>query len=197
MATRTLGDASERLTRLERLHDPHVAPLNSWAATLSTAGREVPHFDPADGGVDARVLLLLESPGPAVSHTGFISMDNPDGTAENMHGLITHSGLSRRDLALWNIVPWQLSAARVVTPDRASHQDALPATRHLLTLLPHLKAVVLVGRHAQRGWRDIGSDLTTFAMPHPSPQNFNTRPHAQDDALTALRNVQQHLPMQP
>ncbi|MFC3831517.1 MULTISPECIES: uracil-DNA glycosylase [Deinococcus] len=197
MIPRTLGQQTEREARRQRAWEPHVEPINTWAEGLRTDGREVPHFDPADGGVNARVLFLLESPGPRVSDTGFISMDNPDGTAANMHTLITESGLSREDLALWNVVPWQLSAAGVVTPDRASHQEALPATRRLLTLLPHLKAVVLVGQHAQRAWQGIGSDLTTFAMPHPSPQNFNTRPYARDDALAALRTVQRYLSMQP
>ncbi len=87
---RTLGTAAVQEARQERAYKSHVAPLNAWAASLAIGGggREVPLFDPDDGGIGARVLLLLESPGPAVSTSKFISMDNPDGTAENILGLV-------------------------------------------------------------------------------------------------------------
>uniref|UniRef100_UPI002869A7EF uracil-DNA glycosylase family protein n=1 Tax=Deinococcus sp. TaxID=47478 RepID=UPI002869A7EF len=118
---------------------------------------------------------------------------NPDGTAENILGLVTTSGLSRRDLVLWNVVPWQLSRQKVTTPSAEHHWDALPATRHLLTLLPRLEAVVLVGRHAQRAWDGVGSNLRRFEMPHPSPQNFNTRPQARKAARETLTEVRRIL----
>ncbi|MFT2720107.1 uracil-DNA glycosylase [Deinococcus sp. A31D244] len=193
MNPRTLGGEEARDARHQQAYEPHVAPLNMWAQSLRTEVREVPLFDPADSGIHARALLLLESPGPAVSRSGFISMDNPDGTAENMLRLIEESHLDRHDLILWNVVPWQMSRKGVVTPKPTHHAQARPTTRHLLTLLPDLQAVMLVGRHAQRAWTEIGSDLKRFEMPHPSPQNFNTRPEARQVALQALISLRHFL----
>jgi hypothetical protein len=49
-----------------RLEEPHVLPLMERAAFV-LAGYDVPNIDPNDGGVDALVLILLETPAPALS----------------------------------------------------------------------------------------------------------------------------------
>ncbi|WP_102127190.1 uracil-DNA glycosylase [Deinococcus planocerae] len=185
MQTRSLGFPDVLRARLDQRLAPHVAPLNGWVDVLS-AERWTPSLDPADGGVGARVLLLLESPGPTASLTGFVSLDNPNATAENLTCLLHLAGLPRRQVAVWNAVPWQMSAGGVVAPVRAQYAEAAPLTRHLLSLLPELRAVVLVGRHAQSAWPHVGSPLPTFACPHPSPQNFHTRRDEAGKALLAL-----------
>ncbi|GAA5533812.1 hypothetical protein Dalu01_02220 [Deinococcus aluminii] len=165
----------------------HVAPLNRWVEMeRAESGRWIPYFDPADGGMAAQVLLLLESPGPVVSRTRFVSMDNPDGTAENLRCLLHLSGLRRRDVLMWNAVPWQMSEGGVVTPRPAQYAEAAPLTRQLLSRLPRLQTVVLVGRHAERAWPLVGSPLSTLACPHPSPQNFVSRREAAAQALGTL-----------
>ncbi|WP_194165304.1 uracil-DNA glycosylase [Deinococcus terrestris] len=164
--------------------------MNRWAGERSSrTGQWLPFFDPADGGVGARVLLLLESPGPVVSRTRFVSVDNPDGTAENMRCLLHLSGLRRSDVVLWNAVPWQMSEGGVVTPRPAQYAEAAPLTREVLALLPQLQAVVLVGKHAQQAWLAVQSPLPAFSCPHPSPQNFNSRREEAAKALTALVGV--------
>ena len=84
-----LRDPALRLQRRALLALPHMAPLAAYVAGLRRPGIEVPDFDPLDGGTEARVLFLLEKPGPqaAPSRTvredaGFISRDNGGGTAE-------------------------------------------------------------------------------------------------------------------
>lgn len=184
MQTRSLGVHEVQQARLAQAFDPHVAPLNRWAEEQrSASGHWLPFFDPLDGGVLARVLLLLESPGPVVSRTRFVSMDNPDGTAENLRCLLHLSGLRRREVAMWNVVPWQMSENGVVTPRPGQYAEAASLTRHLLSLLADLRVVVLVGRHAERAWPLVGSSLPTLACPHPSPQNFVSR---RDSAVLAL-----------
>ena len=67
----------------------------------SGLGKAVPDVDPLDGGVNARLLILLETPGPRVLGTGFVSRDNPDGTAANMFRFLTqrrHRPRRHRDL---------------------------------------------------------------------------------------------------
>lgn len=188
METRNLRHPPVLEARLAQRHAPHVAPLNRWIDELNVAGPHwTPYFDPADGGIQAQVLLLLESPGPQASHSRFVSLDNDSGTSENLRCLVHVAGLSRSRIAIWNTVPWQMSAGGVVTPSEADVRAAVPLTHQLLSLLPDLRAVVLVGRKAERGWRQVGRpDLPAFACPHPSPQNFVSRPDAAINALTKL-----------
>ena len=195
MQTRTLGIESIRLARYARLQEPHIAPLSAYAQRLRKTPDPyqpywAPSFDPDSGGVAAPVLLLLESPGPKVSQTGFVSLDNPDGTAENLSMLLRLAGLSRSKVLLWNSFPWQLSAGGVVTPTEPHLREAVPATLELLSLLPELRAVVLIGSRAQRGWQHVQpllpAPLLTLDCPHPSPQNFAARPRQAVLALTVL-----------
>ena len=152
MQTRTLGDQAVQIARVARLQEPHIAALTDFSNAIAQDTRWwTPYFDPDSGGSSAKVLLLLESPGPAVSETGFVSQDNPDPTADNMTHLLNNAGLVRSDTLLWNIVPWQMSAERVVTPSRAQLEQAAPYTMGLLDLLPELMTVVLVGAKAWRG----------------------------------------------
>jgi uracil-DNA glycosylase len=140
--------------------------------------------------VEAQVLFLLESPGPQVSKTMFVSADNPDGTAENMSCLLKLAGLSREKILLWNIFPWQLSAQSVVTPSEKDLREAAPATRELLTLLPELKVIVLVGNRAKEGWEHVGLKIEPgteiLHCPHPSPIPFGVNPESAVKALSVL-----------
>jgi len=190
MQTRTLGIESVRAERLSRLTEPHVAPLTAFAERLEfQVGRYVPQFDPGSGGLHARVLLLLESPSPRIVESGVVSLDNPTRTAENLSCLVHLSGLRRRDVLLWNAVPWLLGE-RVTVPTEADLLRAAPYTLELLAHLPDLQAVVLVGRRAERGWRLVAPllprPLPTLSCPHPSPVNFAPRPEAAVTALAAL-----------
>jgi hypothetical protein len=82
----------EAITRRRAMLDlPHIAPLHIFVQSLRFEGRGVvPDFDPLDGGVAAKVLFLMEKPGPMTDDTarsgrvgsGFISRDNDDPTAE-------------------------------------------------------------------------------------------------------------------
>lgn len=49
-----------------RIHDPHVTPLNSLADRIADAEGlrhgYVPYVDPDQGGINARVLVLLDNP---------------------------------------------------------------------------------------------------------------------------------------
>lgn len=163
--------------------EPSVQPLREWADEFSSRrGVIVPQFDPAEGGVDAKVLFLLEAPGPMTNAgnarpgSGFISVDNDDATAENMWLARDAAGLHDGVLA-WNIVPWYLGVASVkpTSADRAAGADAL---RELLALLPYLEVIALTGQHAQNGWQKhlaAGYDgaATVVDIWHPSTQSLN------------------------
>lgn len=200
MQTRTLGDEFVKTARLARLQEPHIAPLTAFVdrirkTTDPHAPYWAPYFDPKSGGTSAQVLLLLESPGPKVSQTGLISADNPDGTAENMSCLLKLAGLSRDRVLMWNSFPWQLSAQQVVVPGENHLREAAQVTLELISLLPQLKVVVLVGSRAARGWTHVAPLLdqppAVLKCPHPSPVNLNPRPEAAALALSVLGHARQ------
>lgn len=159
---------------------PHLAPLRHYAAILRTRHGAVPDVDPADGGIEARLLILSETPGPHIGKTGIVSADNPSGTARNLRRFLGTAGISRRDRVIWNAVPWVIHQGG---PDRAPRageiREGLAELPGFLALLPDLKAVVLAGRVA-----GLAADVVTAAcpgaaillMPHPSPTYVCTSP---------------------
>jgi len=148
---------AERLAMLETVES--VQMLREWGAGLTTRwgpGTFLPHFDPAEAGIEARVLIVAEAPGPktnprtSATSSGFVSVDNDDPTAENAWRLRAEAGL-HDGVLLWNIVPWSLGAASV-KPTPYDLARGAAALRELLDLLPELQVVLLAGRAAQRGW---------------------------------------------
>lgn len=183
----------ERIGMLESTE--RVAPLREWAAELaSRRNAVVPLFDPAEAGVEARVLMLFEAPGPMTNAenkrpgSGFISVDNDDQSAENVWRARDAVGLHDGVLA-WNIVPWYLGPASK-KPNAAELGQGGMELRRLLPLLPNLAAIVLSGRLAQIGWTKhvapyVGSSMTVIETWHPSPLSFN-QPGHRDDFTRAL-----------
>lgn len=122
---RSLGEpkllAGRRLL-LDRSED--TRPLTVWAEGLSQRrGVFVPSFDPAEAGVRARVLLVLEAPGPMTSTegkrsgSGFVSLDNDDRTATNAWQVRREVGLGEGDLS-WNMALRYLGPASVNSTQR-------------------------------------------------------------------------------
>ena len=170
-APRSLRDPAEVARRRGLLGEPHVAPLAAFAAGLRGQG-EVPDVDPLDGGAGARMLLLLEKPGPKTSParggSGFVSADNDDPTAAASWAFFQEAGIARRDRVIWNTVPWWNGTIRFTPAERRAGLETLPA---FLGLLPRLEVAVLVGRQAQSA-RPIleGRAVRVHASAHPSPQ---------------------------
>jgi hypothetical protein len=183
---RSLRDHDEILRRQELLlSSPSAAPLTRWLDEIVEHRRsvglpaEMPYVDPMDAGVGAKVLIILEAPGPktnafnSVPGSGFISSDNDDTTAENLW-------LARRDAGLidgvliWNAVPWYLGPTKR-KPRVAEQQVGGAILRDLIGMLPELHTVVPLGRHARDTWRrfarpDIGMGVRTVESHHSGAQ---------------------------
>lgn len=120
----TNRDADELERKHALLHKSHVAPLTDFVDRLRESKPDalVPYFDPTEAGVKARILALLEAPGPRCAPpagSGFVSADNNDQTAKNMWGLLRDAGIDRgHDYVCWNVVPW-LYRRRQEDPARA------------------------------------------------------------------------------
>ncbi|WP_051772151.1 uracil-DNA glycosylase [Saccharothrix sp. NRRL B-16314] len=159
--------------KMALLKAPHMAKLTEFAQRIATERKaDVPLFDPASGGVNSKVLLLLESPGPASAKSGLNSLDNDDPTAANGFSAMAEAGLSRRVCLSWNVVPWHLSNRE---PTPAELRAAVPYLVELLRMLTGLKAVVVLGRPAGTGWTlsGRGHKLKVFNAPHPAPLSIN------------------------
>ena len=153
---------------------PHVAPLTTFAAGLrERSAVEVPDFDPLDGGIDARILLLLEKPGPMTAlngkHTGsgFISRDNDDPTAEAIFKFMVEAGIPRKMTVIWNVIAWWNGTRKISNPEL---KEGVNCVLELISLLPKLRAVVMVGARAATAKPVLKTTgLELFSSDHPGP----------------------------
>jgi len=180
--------------RLALLQAPHMAPLAAFAARLRAAvGLPVPDFDPCDGGVGARLLILLETPGPRMSGAMLVSCDHAAGTARNLRRFLAGAGLPRRAVVLWNVVPWVIDPEKCRAPRTGEIAQGLTWLPALLDLLPDLRGCVLAGRAARHAAPMLARTLLpVWAMPHPSPTFVNTSPVVAERiraVLTAARDA--------
>ncbi|CAD0364538.1 uracil-DNA glycosylase [Xanthomonas sp. WHRI 8391] len=179
-APKSLASPAVRQARFGMLQQLHVLALTRYVESLRLEmGSEygIPYFDPLDGGTDAECLFLLEAPGPKAIATGFVSRNNPDETAKNFFQLNRDAGLERKRTVVWNIVPWYIGSGTKIRP--ATTRDlgqAAPALANLLTLLPAVHTIVLVGKKAmlaRAAVTNLAPSAGIHSMLHPSPMFVN------------------------
>jgi hypothetical protein len=171
---RSMRDANVRQRREAMLHLPHIAPLTAYAARLRQRGTgEVPEFDPLDGGVGARVLFLLEKPGPMAAESskrtgsGFVSRNNDDATAAATFKFMEQAGIPRKLTVIWNLVPWWNGKVKVSSQEL---RQGSACVEELVKLLPALSAVVMVGKSAARAKQYLETTgLALIESYHPGP----------------------------
>ena len=157
----------------KRLYDAHMIALTEFVYKLrEETNLDVPFFDTFDGGVNAKVLFLLEKPGPKSSTSGgsgFISRDNNDETARATKKFLEQAGLKREETILWNvIVAWNGTRKIVKEELRDGHRHL----NELIKLLPNLKVIVLVGTKAiskAEKYLDKHYNFYLIKSFHPSP----------------------------
>ena len=172
--TRSMRDVGVRLRRKAMLREPHVAKLTEYVIRLRDRNLgEVPDFDPLDGGIEARVLFLLEKPGPMTAEagkragSGFISRDNDDGTAAAIFEFMEKARIPRELTVLWNVIPWWNGTRKVSAKEL---QSGVERVQELLGLLDKLGAIVLVGNKAAKAMPLLcGQELPVYTSCHPSP----------------------------
>lgn len=173
---RCLGDERQVAYRQMLMSKPHMQPLKRFVEGLGQEDRGlVPDFDPMDGGVDARLLFLMEKPGPMTypyrhgrRGSGFISRDNDDQSAAATFNFMRETKIARQDVIIWNSIPWW-NGNTDLTPDEK--RDGLLRLEPLLDLLPKLQGAVLVGQKAGRAANLLAMrDIKVWHSPHPSPR---------------------------
>jgi|SRR3989339_739367 len=187
-------------SRLAGISKPHILPLTNFVETIrkeTGLNREIPYFDPLDGGINAKCLFLFEAPGPRAVFSGFISRNNSDESAKNFFELNQQADLPRELTISWNVVPWYIGTGTKIRPANKNDIDeGKKYLRDLLSLLPKLRIIVLGGRKAQKAETLITAyfpDITLIKMPHPSPLFVNNAPENKFIILRILQAVKEHL----
>lgn len=168
-----LRDPAVVRRRRVMLDAPHMRPLNAYRARLAGQVRGfVPDFDPLDGGVGARLLFLLEKPGPKTFPplgSGFVSRENADPTAMHCRAAMIQADIPREGTIIWNVVPWWNETIRYSSAEMRAGAAELA---WLLALLPALRGVVQVGNNAAvyGGPVAAAAGLLLFRSVHPSNQ---------------------------
>nr|WP_246191150.1 uracil-DNA glycosylase family protein [Aureimonas leprariae] len=175
---------------------PHVAGLNALARRIAAEHGAAPFFDPLGGGAEASILLLLETPGTRIGPARFVSQDNATGTGRNLRRFFGEAGIGRRDVVIWNAVPFIIHAegARNRAPTRGEAAAGMRWLPPLLDLLPNLKAAVMAGRFAKRCRPELERlrpGLPLFEMPHPSPVYVVTKPTIAPGIVATLREARE------
>ncbi len=190
-----LGNPEEIERRRAMLTLPHIVPLVEYAQQIATrmgSGYEIPHFDPCDGGVNAKVLFLLEAPGRKAMASGFISRNNPDPSAKTICTLLAVAAIARSVTLLRNIVPWYVGDDLAIWPvTELDIATALPFFTELIALLPHLRAVVLLGRKAQNVKSQLVrmTNAQLFESHHPSQRVMNRWPERRAEMSDTFRRL--------
>ncbi len=157
--------------------------------------KQVPDFDPNNGNESAKYLFLLEAPGPKAVVSGRISFENPDPTARNFRAQLLEAGIARADIVIWNIVPWYIGNSDGTAIRAVMRQDIKEGStylKQLLSLLPQLKCIVLVGGAARQAHMHLSSATTAriVCCHHPSARVLNINPKASQENIEIFRFMQ-------
>jgi hypothetical protein len=167
--SRALRDVAEQQRRRLMLSESHMSSLANYAEGLRNLGSFVPDFDPLDGGTDAEILFLFEKPGPRTAPpfgSGFISRDNDDPTAAATKAFMEQVGLDRKRTVIWNTIPGWNGEIKITNDEI---HKSLSQVVLFIGLLPKLRAVVFVGKKAERAERLLKDQkLDFFRSAHPS-----------------------------
>lgn len=175
-----MANPAYRAAALAAAHDPPVGAINWFVDELRTQGRGwVPYVAPTWGGVDAELLLLYRDPGPMtnpdLAGSGFLSAENADPSARRLAWLLDAVDVAQDRCIGWNAYPWYINR----TPKAAELDAGVEPLRHVLELLPCLRAVLLCGDHAHASWRRLTrlhpalvAGLTVVETCHTSNQAF-------------------------
>jgi uracil-DNA glycosylase len=184
----------------DQLHVPRIAPITDLVTSLrQQTAQEVPYVAPIYGGTEARLLMVLTSPGrathPGPGGTGFLCIENSDRAAATVKNLLSEAGISPREMTPWNACPWFTGGP---SPTAAELEAGVEPWAQLIGLLPDVRVIMLLGGAAQDGWRrvlrrhpgvvaDHAKVIRTYS---PGPQAFrHPDPAVRDERRRHLRSA--------
>lgn len=182
LAKQRCRDKHYRDALYRRRYDSNIRRINQFVDALRSQRRvDIPYVAPTYGGERARLLILMQDPGPKTRLTnaggsGMICLENFDLSAARQKYFLKEAGIDVADIVAWNAYPWPKPHPQTAASDR----EAAEALRNFLSLTPHVEAVLLNGNVAKRIWRvlkdsspDTVSDIKTFPTFHTSERAIN------------------------
>lgn len=156
----------------------------------------VPEFDPNNGNDDAKFLFLFEAPGAKAVKTGYISFDNPDPSAKNFRQQLESAGIERREIAIWNTVPWYIGNKSRSSIRPAKHADIRSGMAYLepiIEAMPKLRCIVLVGGAARSAHVFLSqvTEARILSCHHTSAKVINTNPAAAQENIRVFQFMKQ------
>lgn len=176
MANGRNADPAVVADKMSRIRDIHVAPLNrladNIADSLGLPRGHVPYVDPDQGGVNARLLVLLDNPSTkaeAGTGSGLLSLDNNDRTARNCREAYARHKVSWSDVVHWNVVPFPVAGAKNGGSTPAERAQAAQWTEQFVDLCPRVEFVLLLGVAARDGLDRATIDRDFLVLPGKTP----------------------------
>jgi uracil-DNA glycosylase len=159
----------------------NIDPLDVFLTALRSVrpeSRDVPGFDPRNGNLNAKFLLVLEAPGPGAVASGFVSIENEDPTAKNLKKLLADSSISPDEIVIWNVVPWYCGneeKTKIQPPSTQEMEIGIDFLCKLVLLLKNLEAIVLVGGSARKAHIRLSAKtrVRILSCHHPSQRVIN------------------------
>ncbi len=174
------------------LYSNHIASLTRMVQNYHEKGVNMPWIDPADGGVQARMLILLQSPARSELTPRFVSLDNPCPSQQNLHRFLKQAGIKRKDIILWNTMPWLTPLGEKISPTRNNVRKGVEIIKSLMPLLEDLTVVVLAGSVALQTRPFFEREyphITLLTMPHPSPLSLCRASSVAEEIKTTLHQA--------
>ncbi len=166
------------------LYSRHIASLTFQVQYYHEKGVNIPWIDPSDGGIQARILILLQSPEKIELTPRFVSLDNPCRSQQNLHHFLKQAGIKRKDIILWNAMPWLTPSEKKLSPGRKNIKRGTEIIKSLMPLLKDLTVVVLAGTVASQTRPFFEREyphVTLLTMPHPSPLSLCRSPSVAEE----------------
>ena len=190
--------------KLARIRESHVAPLNGLVDDIAHARGiprcHVPYVDPDSGGINARVMVMLDNPSTkaeAATGSGLLSLDNNDRTARNMREAYARHGVRLTGVVPWNAVPFPITGLKNGGSTPAERAEGAVYIRDFVRCCKDLEFVLLLGTAARDGWRRSGLTapvpLVPFPVPHPSMRGLNSPPDARPRFEAAVMRLAEEL----
>lgn len=193
IAKQRCSDKAYRDDLYRRRTDPNVRPINEYVDLLRSQrpGQFIPYVAPTYGGIRARLLTLMQDPGPktdTANHngSGMICLENADLTAARQKYFMAEAGVDVSQIVSWNAYPWPKPHPQTDDSDR----EAAVALRCFLELIPQLEVVVLNGVVAKRVWGVMKKLDRSVAVGVCEFPTFHTSPRAVDPDVRSVEYIE-------